>query len=273
MSIRSVSPASATRLRASRACSSDSVTPTTEAPYRCAAWMAMLPQPQPTSSSRRPAAQPQLAADQVELRLLGRVQPRVRGGPDGAGVDHRRAPARARRSRCRRRSGARWPRRPGRGSAGDRWPRGGLLGRRRGLRADARPAGAAVPTGPAGRGGGFHVRLFSASRPTVRSARTSRRRRPRCRSRRRRRRAPGRAARVTTHPSQRASRVHHDHRRARGAGDRAVPPAQAERELRRAEHAPSASASRSATVRFLPFRTPRPGRNRRRAVATGCATN
>ncbi len=54
MSTRSPTPASSARLRASAACGSDSVMPVTDTPYSRAAWIARLPQPQPTSSIRSP---------------------------------------------------------------------------------------------------------------------------------------------------------------------------------------------------------------------------
>ena len=55
ISTRSATPAAAARSRATRACGSESVIPTTSAPWRTAAWTAKLPQPQPMSRTRSPA--------------------------------------------------------------------------------------------------------------------------------------------------------------------------------------------------------------------------
>ena len=77
ISTRSATPASATSVRASSACDGDSVIPVTLTPYSRAAWIAKLPQPQPTSSTRCPGVQLELLRDQVELgalRLLERLR-------------------------------------------------------------------------------------------------------------------------------------------------------------------------------------------------------
>ena len=71
---------------------------------RWAACRARLPQPQPTSSSRMPGAG-RACGRQVELGLCAASSPTARRRSRRAGVDHRRARARAGRSRCRRRSG------------------------------------------------------------------------------------------------------------------------------------------------------------------------
>ena len=60
-------------------CSAAIVTPVTWAPKCSAACSDSEPQPQPTSSSRIPGSQPELAADQVELVAL-RVLERCTSG-------------------------------------------------------------------------------------------------------------------------------------------------------------------------------------------------
>ena len=75
-----------------RFCSAAIVTPVTCAPKCSAACSESDPQPQPTSSSRHPGLQPELAADQVELVALrvGHGVRRVGARPVAARVRHRR---------------------------------------------------------------------------------------------------------------------------------------------------------------------------------------
>ena len=68
--------------------------PTTDASWCAAAWIAIEPQPQPTSSSRAPgrSCEPELAADQLVLGRLGRRSRSVSSVDEpGARVRHRRA--------------------------------------------------------------------------------------------------------------------------------------------------------------------------------------
>ena len=84
-------PAASIRSRASWACDSESVTPTPCTPWCSAAWMSSEPQPQPMSSRRSPGGEPELAADQLELALLGGLERLVRVVEVGARVDEARA--------------------------------------------------------------------------------------------------------------------------------------------------------------------------------------
>ena len=89
-STRSPSPRSATRLRARSAWGSERVTPTAWTPWCSAAWSTMPPHPQPTSSSRIPGCEVELAADElvlVRLCVLERGRVVV---PDRARVRERR---------------------------------------------------------------------------------------------------------------------------------------------------------------------------------------
>ena len=82
-------PAAAARSRASAACGSDSVMPVTWTPCSRAAWIAKLPQPQPTSSTRSPGSSASFAADQLELRLLRLLERLGAAREDRARVRHR----------------------------------------------------------------------------------------------------------------------------------------------------------------------------------------
>ena len=83
-------------------------------------------------------------------------------------------------------------------------------------------------------------------------------------------------ARRPEHPAQRPARPHRDHRCAVGTGDRAVPPAQPHRQLRRPQHC---TQGRCQPVRDRPachVAPPAPGRNQRTPRASTrrcCATN
>ncbi len=108
------------------ACGSESVIPTTSTPCRLAAWIAKLPQPQPMSSTRSPALERELAADHLELLLLGLLERLRAAREDRAAVGHRLRPGRARRTRAAGRSGGarrrasrsfEWRSPPGRSSA------------------------------------------------------------------------------------------------------------------------------------------------------------
>ena len=71
------------------ACGSERVMPTTRAPWRLAAWIGKLPNPQPMSSTRSPGSSASFVADQLELRLL-RVLERLRAAREHrAAVGHR----------------------------------------------------------------------------------------------------------------------------------------------------------------------------------------
>ncbi len=100
-------PASATRCRASSACAALIVMPTTRAPWCVAAWMAIEPHPQPTSSSRAPACSCRPSLRQISSCLAACASSSVTSSAreSGARVRHRRARAPGGRSRCRRRSG------------------------------------------------------------------------------------------------------------------------------------------------------------------------
>ena len=80
---------------AARPARAESVTPTARTPYVRAAWMAKVPQPQPTSSTRMPGSQPQLAATRSSLARCASssvARPAPVGVSEvGAGVDQRRA--------------------------------------------------------------------------------------------------------------------------------------------------------------------------------------
>ena len=69
-------PPSATRRRASSAWAGESVIPTARTPWRSAAWITKLPQPQPTSSTRSPSCSASLR--QTSSRLASCASSRVR---------------------------------------------------------------------------------------------------------------------------------------------------------------------------------------------------
>ena len=90
MSTLSVSPASATRLRASSACGGESVIPVTWAPWRPAAWMAKRAPAAADVEQVLPGLEVELGAHELVLRLLRLLE---RGRPareDRARVGHRR---------------------------------------------------------------------------------------------------------------------------------------------------------------------------------------
>ena len=63
--------------------------PVTVTPYSRAAWIAKLPQPQPTSSTRMPGCRSELARDELELGALGLLERLRAAREDRAAVGHR----------------------------------------------------------------------------------------------------------------------------------------------------------------------------------------
>ena len=155
---------------ASRACCSDSVIPSARTPWRAAAWITKLPQPQPTSSTRSPSLQAELAADQLELGLLRLLERLARRPRSTRSCRSSRGPGTARRSRCRRRSGGG---RPGgrarscavrRGAAARPPARGGGS---TSPQARTSACGEPEPAGASASGGGSNVSTIRSARVEV----------------------------------------------------------------------------------------------------------